>query len=67
MTNQAQLCVAVAPNTGTATPYYNVYFQYGDGFRLGHYRPVVYQMSGTQRPGTAFAYNNYPGMYFVQT
>lgn len=63
LTNQAQLLVAVAPNQGSSSPTYNVHFQFGDGFRLGHYRPVVYNQSGTQREGTGFAYNNYPGVY----
>ncbi len=43
-----------------------VYFQFGDGFRMSHYRPRRYSLSGMQNPsGTAYA--NYFGQYFAFT
>jgi len=43
-----------------------VYHQYGDGFRMSHYRPRKYSLSGVTVPPSV-AYGNYFGQYFAST
>jgi len=64
--SQGLLCAAWDLNAVTTeTVAVQVMFQYGDGFRMSHYRPQTYTLTGIQvAPG--FAYVNYFGQFFQQ-
>jgi hypothetical protein len=51
-------------NTYPKTTNIEVWFQYGDGFRMSHYRPVRYQLAGCLSQPPSLGYFNYFGQYF---
>jgi len=42
-----------------------VQYQYGDGFRMSHYRPKTYIITGVQSNPSSSAYLNYYGQNFA--